>query len=115
MQICSEMQKLRNYLDGHHIEWVDCSTDGDVIIGCMKNAPDFKDSDFSMERTHFIYKDKEWSVIHGYGSYGGWHRVQDKKDDCGMLEVMSEAVNKGEPLGWLKSEEVIKLMESSNE
>lgn len=55
MTICKEMIKLRKYLDDKGIKWVDASTDDNLWI-C---------------RTHFELNGFRWSVINGYGTYGG--------------------------------------------
>ena len=90
-----EMIKFREMLDVENIKWTDASSDYDT-------------SDiYHIDRTHFDYRGYSWSVIHGYGSYGGfssWH------DDEGLLEMMSNGVNDGDPIGWLTAEEVMKYM-----
>lgn len=44
MNVCNEMRKLRKWLDGHDIEWVDVSDDFGIDIG---------DIDIWICRTHF--------------------------------------------------------------
>lgn len=48
-----------------------------------------------------------WSVIHGYGTYGGFSSIDA---DRGLLEVMSDAINNGEPIGWLTAERVMQYV-----
>lgn len=90
--VTGEMQKLRDWLDAHKIEWEDRSiTVGDAWV-C---------------RTHFWYKDYLWSIIHGYGSYGGFSPYAK---DTGLLELCCSAVNGGEPVGWLTAKTIIKYL-----
>ena len=86
-----EMVKFRQMLDENGIEWKDAS------------SPVF----LPMWRTHFHYRGYEWSVIHGYGSYGGYSRYAQ---DEGLLELMSCAVNNGDPVGRLTAEDAMKLV-----
>lgn len=89
-----EMNKLRRMLDAEKIEWHDASD---------KDVQDI----YHIDRTHFDYRGYSWSVIHGYGSYGGissWH------DDEGLLEMMSNGANDGDPIGWLNAEEVMEYV-----
>ena len=81
-----EMELFRKMLDDNGIEWHDASE--------MDAYP--------ITRTHFNYRGYDWSVIHGYGSWGGYSRL--KRDD-GLLELMSGAVNDGEPVGYLTAKE----------
>lgn len=94
MTVCEEMQKLRNYLDSKKIEWIDKSDDWEMGWIC---------------RTHFDYKDNHWSVINGSGTYGGFYI--NEKSNYGALELMVDCVNGGEPVGYLKAEDVIKYIE----
>lgn len=61
-----------------------------------------------MERTKFMANGCEWSVIHGYGSYGGFNHFDP---DAGLLEVMAQCVNDGNPVGWLTAEQVLKMVD----
>jgi len=56
MEICAEMQKLREYLDTHDIKWRD---DSDTF------------SEWWMYRTKFEVNGNSFSVMNGCGSYGG--------------------------------------------
>lgn len=49
-----------------------------------------------IERVHFWYKRKLISVIHGFGTYGGWNSFQS---DSGLLEVWADRSD--EPVGYL--------------
>ena len=98
MTVCEEMQKLREYLDSKNIEYDDDSEEW--ITGWIC-------------RTHFNYKDNFWSVINGLGTYGGF--CLDEKQNPGQLELMVNCVNDGEPVGYLKAEDVIKYMEGVTE
>ena len=94
MIIVEEMKKLREYLDDHKIQWEDDSSE----LGC-----------FWMCRTHFTVRKNFWSVINGYGSYGGFDTFSPKNK--GLLELMTNEVNGGEPVGYLTADEVIRYME----
>lgn len=94
-EICEEMNILREYLSGHHIDWVDASS---------------REEEYWMCRTRFIYKGAGWSVIHGFGSYGGFSHVGK---DRGLLELMSNKVDEGEPVGFLKAADIIKYIEEA--
>lgn len=100
MKICEEMQKLRNYLDEKKIEWRD---DTEEYSETVKIA-----------RTHFEYNDKFVSVINGFGTYGGWYGsnypAMTEEQNLGLLEVM---IDGEEPVGWLKAEDAIKLVEET--
>ena len=78
--MCNEMIKLRKMLNDEGIEWSD--------VSCLYFL--------TINRTHFEHRKYHWSVINGYGTYGG---------DEGLLELMSNAVNGGEPIGYLTAEE----------
>jgi len=90
-----EMLKLRELLTKNGIEWHDDST-----------PPDYP---LQIDMTHFDYKGYAWSVINGFGSYGGIGIFRDKKN-MGLLELMSAAVNDGEPIGYLTAEQAMKLV-----
>jgi hypothetical protein len=87
-----EMKLLREMLDAENIEWHDAS------------SPSYE---LPMERTHFEHRGYQWSVIHGYGSYGGPSCIEE---DQGLLEIMSNAVNKGNPIGWLTAKEAMQYV-----
>lgn len=98
MTVCEEMQKLRDYLDSNNIEWKDKSDDWEMSWIC---------------RTHFYYKNNQWSVINGSGTYGGYFINEEL--NYGALELMVSCINDGEPVGYLKAEDVIKYMEGVEE
>jgi len=90
-EVCEEMEKLRKFLDIKNIAWEDCS-----------------DPHIEIERTRFKIKDKTVSVIHGFGTYGGWNRLQADK---GLLEVMTwedNAEDFSDPEGYLTAEDVVR-------
>ena len=89
------MLKLRDLLTKIGIEWHDAST-----------PPDY---DIQIDRTHFEYRGYAWSVINGFGSSGGIGIFRDKKN-MGLLELMSAAVNDGEPIGYLTAAQVMQLV-----
>lgn len=85
------MDTLRDILDVDGIHWVDKSVENNDLDGTL----------FVILRTHITYHDKLYSVILGTGTYG----FEDYK-----LELMSEVVNGGEPIGGLTVTEVIDIM-----
>lgn len=87
--VCEEMQKLRDGLDERKIPWKDL-TDKDGLWIC---------------RTHFRIKGDSWSVVHGYGSYGGFNSFEKDKQ---LLECMYGG---NEPDGWLTAAEVLKMVD----
>lgn len=91
-----EMIKFRKLLDDRGIKWEDKS-DPEIQL-------------YRIDRTHFWYRNYHYSVINGYGTYGGI-LYPDDRGNCGLLEVMSNAINDGEPEGWLTAEGVMKLVE----
>ena len=88
--ICDEMKKLRDALDKVGIPWEDWSRGNPYPVCCTK---------FRIGRTRY-------SVINGYGSYGGyWERSKLNK---GLLEVMR---NNKAPKGWLTAAQVLEYCE----
>ena len=102
MEVCEEMQLLRNYLDVKKIPWRDDSEE-------FKTST--KDFEMWICRTKFIYKAHEVSVINGRGTYGGWGGANLSEVNLGLLEIM---IDENEPFGWLKAEELIELLESTD-
>lgn len=94
--MCEQMKLFREMLDNKGIKWEDGSVMQTLPIG-----------DMSIERTWFTHRDCEWSVIHGFGTMGGYDFF---KPDGGLLELMSDLVNNGEPKGWLTAEETMELV-----
>lgn len=88
-----EMIKFRNLLDQHNIAWHDAST---------------RFADFYIDRVHLEYRNYKFSVINGFGTYGGY--ITDESKNKGLLELMSNAINGGEPVGELTAEEAIKIV-----
>lgn len=92
-----EMKLFREMLDAEHIKWRDASS---------------QSFELPMDRTHFEHRGYFWSVIHGFGSYGGRSSLYD---DEGLLELMSDAVNKGEPIGFLTAEQAMQYVRGEHE
>ena len=88
-----EMKKLRALLDAENIEWEDKSDYGIYPI-C---------------RTHFSYNGQRWSVIHGYGTYGGYSSFST---DRGLLEAYNF---NDEPIGYLTAEEVMHYVKGADD
>lgn len=92
----AEMKKLRELLDAEGIEWKDRSN-----------------GERDIDRTHFWFRKYHWSVVNGYGSYGGYIGSSSRNE--GLLEMMSGAVNGGDPIGWLTAEEVMKFVKGEED
>ena len=94
-KVTAEMKKLREWLDKQHISWEDLSDKPNKYVK------------FWVCRTRFLINGTPWSVIHGFGTYGGYdyHRR-----DLGALELMSPDVNGGEPVGYLSADNVIEYI-----
>lgn len=54
-------------------------------------------------RTHFDYNSDHYSVIYGFGTYGGWDRFSEKEDPK-LLELM---INDDEPTGYYTAADII--------
>lgn len=91
-----EMELFRKMLDDNDIEWHDAS-DMDA---------------YPTTRTHFNYRGHDWSVIHGYCSFGGYSLFEK---DNGLLELMSGAVNDGDPVGYLTAKEAFDYVRGNTE
>jgi hypothetical protein len=94
-EICPEMLKLRNMLDKMNIDWED---DSDHLT---PNTIECR-----VYRTKFYINSDTYSVIYGYGTYGGWNRFLEKGDPK-LLELM---INDEEPTGWHTAENIINIM-----
>ena len=92
----SEMERLRSLLDEAGIEWWDDS-----------EMDHFAGPDTYMERTKFEYRGYSWSVIHGFGSFGGYNRISGDK---GLLELLEGYPFNGEPIGFLTAAQAMKLV-----
>lgn len=90
-----EMERLRMLLDYNGLVWADKS--------------DNKIPEMAIERTHLYFGGVLCSIIHGYGTYGGYNTFTGH--DEGLLELMCEKVNDGEPLGELTADDVIVIIE----
>lgn len=105
MKVCEQMQQLRNLLDEKKIPWEDHSEDMT------------RDKDWPMWfcRTHFEYKGIEWSVINGFGTYGGWFGANPgatEENNMGLLELWEHS---SDPKGWLRAEDVMKEIEKNGD
>lgn len=111
MKICEEMVKLREGLDKRSIAWVDksdiCSKERIEMLKSMGFTEE--ESDFTMYRTHFTYKDHFYSVIFGYGSYGGTNPITSEASGD-KLELM---IDDNTPKGWLTAEDVLNIVDKA--
>ena len=97
-----EMIKFRELLDDRNIEWTDESWNCKLAMG----------GELDIYRTHFVIKGHEFSVINGFGTYGGY--FGNKEDNLGKLELMELGgglYNNGETVGHLFADDVIKELE----
>lgn len=94
-EICPEMLKLRDILDEMSIAWTD---DSDPL------TPDTIEC--RIYRTTFYANSARYSVVYGFGTYGGWNRFSEKADPQ-RLELM---INSEEPTGWHTAEDIISIM-----
>ena len=85
-----EMVKFRSLLEQNNIKWIDKSDEGFI------------------DRTHFYYRNYFFSVVNGFGTYGGINVLNGK--NMGMLELMSNYVNGDEPIGPLTADEAIEIV-----
>ena len=81
------MNELRQWLDDNNIQYRDESSEWDTYF---------------MHRTKFTIKGNDFSVINGYGSYGG---ISISGVNEGFLECWVN--QKGEPEGYLTADDVI--------
>ncbi len=97
MEICEEMQKLRDWLDENGINWEDNSED------FSRYMPSDLVSEYKMwtVRTQFKIKNDFISVINGYSTYGGYGIISEENQ--GLLEVMGlwNGIR-----GWMTCEEI---------
>lgn len=100
MIVCEEMKKLRQMLDKKNIPWHDAS----------EIMSDDKDWPMWICRTHFKYDGLKFSVINGFGTYGGLNGANPgmtEDENMGLLELMIED---NEPVGWLKAENIMEIL-----
>lgn len=100
MIVCEEMQKLRKMLEKKGIEWHDNSE----VMSESKEWPMW------ICRTFFEYKGLKFSVINGFGTYGGWFGANPgmtEDENMGLLEIM---IGDNDPVGWLKAENIMEIL-----
>jgi hypothetical protein len=84
MEICHEMQKLREFLEAENIKWEDDSEES-------------SDGEWWMCRTKIPFDGGVISINNGKGSYGGF--VSKPEKNQGLLEIWCEELDFG-PVGW---------------
>lgn len=94
-EVCEEMQKLRDGLDGRNIPWEDVSSELQPAFAWIC-------------RTHFEFNGTKYSVINGFGTYGGISLATEKNE--GLLEMMGEQVVKT-PIGYLTAEQILRYID----
>ena len=98
MEVCAEMQRLRSWLDAHNIPWHDASED------ISRQERGFE---HWMCRTHFNLCGEQYSVINGYGSYGGIDYLPG--DNAGLLEIMGPHM-RDSVTGWQTARQIEKRL-----
>lgn len=94
--VCDEMQKLRAGLNQREVAWEDATDKGTA--------------EFWICRTYFKIDGKRWSVVHGYGTYGGFsHFYKDK----GLLEYWAR--QDAEPIGWTTAAVILERVDAVRE
>lgn len=111
MKMCDEMIKLRAELDKRGISWEDKSSivPQKAIEMMVAQGIDAQFADSSMFRTHFNVGGYHYSVIYGYGSYGGYDPITGKSGE--LLECMTEKINGGEPVGNMSAVDVLRIFD----
>ena len=107
--MCKEMKKLRQLLDERGIEWADASsiTSDAVIQKCIEFGIDKYHADCTIYRTHFYVDGNAFSVIYGYGTYGGYDSFNGSD-----LELLECRINGGDPTGYMTAEDVIDVVDN---
>lgn len=100
MIVCEEMKKLRKMLDKKGIEWHDAS----------ETASERKDWPIWYCRTRFEYNGLKFSVINGFGSYGGWYGANPGTTEEENMELLEIMIEDNEPVGWLKAEDIMEIL-----
>lgn len=109
MKMSEEMEKLRKGLDKRKIPWNDDSSIAPKEQIELMKSKGFteEEADITMYRTHFNYKDHHYSVVFGYGSYGGINPIKSEVSD-NKLELM---IDKSTPVGWLTAKDVLDIID----
>jgi hypothetical protein len=113
MEMCDEMIKLRKLLTQKGIEWQDQSIiQQEELIARLSAESGFEREyfDTTIYRTHFDYKGSHYSVINGFGTYGGYEPFEKK--NYGLLELMRDDNN---PVGWLTAQEIIDSLDMTRQ
>lgn len=100
-----EMQKLEKMLQHEGIPYGDASDNFDPLSGFPRYE--------QVDRIHIYLKKhmvKLVSVIHGYGTYGGYKKP-DKSDDAGLLEV--ESFKHDDVLGFQTADDAFHLIKEA--
>ncbi len=108
MEICEEMKKLRSILDDKKILWEDASEEWET---CCSPEPEARIElrKYYIHRTWLQIDGKPISVINGFGTTGGWSDFTPLNEGC--LELRTDGINDGDPVGWLSADDVIELLE----
>ena len=113
MRISAEMVKFRKGLDERNIPWTDDSFVMPLtrLARMMEVMPDMPRHllDTTMYRTHFTRNGDDYSVIFGFGSYGGISPSGPGFDND-LLELMR---NEEDPIGYLTAEQALEYIDRS--
>lgn len=109
--MCEEMKKLRKMLTERGIGWKDVSAivPDEAIQRCIALGIEKYHADSTIYRTHFETGGNKYSVIYGYGTYGGYDPFNG--NDPELLECMTGAFNDGEPVGFMTANEVMDVID----
>ena len=99
MTVCEEMQKLRQMFDAKKIKWIDKSEEMPSSSFTMWNC-----------RTHFEYNGHYYSVINGFGTYGGWFGLNEGVNESENMGLLELAEGYDVIKGWITAEQVIKMI-----
>lgn len=92
---CVELENLKKILDDKKIEWFD-----------MSEYNSIDDVDLSIERIHIFQKNIHFSIVNGFGTYGGYRTFDNK--NLGLLELYGTGID--DPIGFLTAEEAFEKM-----
>lgn len=113
MEMCEEMAKLRELLTAKGIKWRDRSVIQQEKLIEYLSAESGMEKEFfdtTIYRTHFDYKGSHYSVINGFGTYGGFEPFEKK--NYGLLELMRDD---NDPVGWLTAQEIIDSLDMTRQ
>lgn len=106
---CPELKKLAEGLTKRKVLWYSQNETGTELFEVLKRL-ELGYSGPYMERIKFEIGGHKWSCIHGVGSYGGIHLIGKGKDE-GLIEVLSDDYNDGDPIGHLTADYILSIVD----